>query len=316
MKEEEKNTGQIPENTNSEENIVENKEEVQDTPKVHEKVKKTFLTKLVDFVSDKFLKPSIITVTITAILGPVAISWVNESIENKNLQKEVIQTVLTYTSAADFSKPESIEKIGIIAKMVDENKSVFGLTFAETNKIINMLNQASNDVGIKNLDKKLNQAKENIKEMKAKISADSVIYANLIVEKESVNKQLERAKKKRSNVKINELENKLARIELDIKESTNNKGFYREQIKYWTTQKELLEKDIEAATNDLSNVLSKNRKNQELLKQEKDKLKSALAEKLSEMKIMADKISALQNKVQILQDSINAFKITKSKQIK
>ena len=293
---------------NQEQNISENKEQ--------EKVKKPFLTKLVDFVSDKFLKPSIITVIITAILGPVAISWVNESIENKNLQKEVIQTVLTYTSEADFSKPESVEKIGIIAKMVDENKDVFGLTFTETNKIINMLNQASYDVGIKNLDKKLSEAKENIKEMKVKIKADSSIYANLLVEKEFINTQLEKARKRKNRTKISELENKLARIELDIKESTNNRTFYREQIKYWTTQKELLEKDIEAATNDLSNVLNKNRQNQELLKQEKDKLKSALAEKLSEMKIMENKISSMQNEIQILKDSVNSLKITSTKKVK
>ncbi len=291
---------------------VEQKEAIKKVTENEEKPK-TIFGKTLAFLSDKFLRPSIITVFITAILGPVAIQWVNDSFENKKLQKEVIQTVLKYTSEADFSKPESVEKISIISRMVDENQGVFQLSFEETTKAIDMLNEASKDVGIKNLSKKRDDAIKNIKELNIKLTADSAIFANFIIEKENIISQIEKFKKRKNRNKIAEYENNLARIELDIKEINNNRDFYRMRIKHWNEQKEILDKDIQAATEDLSRVLTKNRDNQKILKQEKEKLKEELVKNNSEINLLKEKISELENKNRKLSDSLNIFKITKEK---
>jgi hypothetical protein len=260
--------------------------------------------KFLGFLSTKFLHPSVITIFITALLGPIAINMVNDSFENKKLQKEVIQTVLNYTSEADFSKPESIEKIGIISKMVDENQEVFGLTFAETNKVIDMLNNASNDVGIKNLTKKLTEVDENIQDLAAKLNADSTIYADLIVTREKIVVNLDRYKKVNNNDKISEYENMLSKTDLDIKEAINNKNFHSNQFKYWSEQKLILETDIKSASENLSEVLKKNRNNQDLLTKQKDTLKIELAKAWNDINALKNKIQELQTSNKLYMDSL------------
>jgi len=268
--------------------------------------------KFMIFISDKFLKPSVITVFVTALLGPLAIGWVNNSIENKNLQKEVIQTLLTYTSEADFSKPESIEKIGIISQMVDENKSVFGLTFTNTNKAITMLNEVSNDVGIKNLTQKLRETEKNIIDFKAKLKADSAIHANFIIEKEKLISGLETYKKLKNKTKISEYENKIAKNDLDITEVNNNRTFHENQLKYWFDQQSILETDIKNASENLSEVLKNNRSNQELLAQQKDTLKIELARAWNDINALKLRIGQLESENKIIKDSLNTFIINTS----
>ncbi len=271
---------------------------------------KSTFGKALAFISDKFLKPSVITVFVTALLGPLAIQWVNESIENKKLQEKVISTVLNYTSEADFSKPESIEKIGIIAQMVDENQEVFGLSFQKTNNKIDELNEATNNVGIKNLDKKLKEAKANIKDFSQKLAGDSVVLKNLILEKEKLNEQLERYKKNKNTKKAKLTEEQVAKLNLDFRDLEKTRQFNRERLKYWTEQKETIEQDINDATKDLANVLKKKRDKETMLKQEKEALKTELAKTLSDINLMESRIKELENSNQILKDSINVLKIT------
>lgn len=261
------------------------------------------------FLSAKFLQPSIITIFITAILGPLAINWVNESFENKKLQKEVIQTVLNYTSAADFSKPESIEKIGIISRMVDENKEVFGLSFENTNRAIDMLNEISNDVGIKNLTVKLKEAEENILSLSAQLNADSSLYAELVSQNARLNETLAKYKKQGNYNLISEYQNKVAKNDLDITEVNKNMKFHSEQLKYWLEQQNILNSDIKAASDNLSEVLKRNRNNENLLKQQKDTLKIELAKAWNDIKTMKSMLQELQNENKILKDSLNKILI-------
>ncbi len=273
---------------------------------------KSMFGKIAAFLSDKFLKPPIITVFVTALLGPVAVQWVNDSIENKKLQEKVIQTVLNYTNEADFSKPESIEKIGIIAQMVNENQPVFELSFEETSRAISKLNDASNDVGIKNLTNKLKDVNVKIKDLSARFSGDSARLASLQISSVELMEKKERASKTNQD-KLREIDNQLAKIQLDIKELENNRNFYREQLRYWTEQKITLEADIEAASNDLSEVLKTNRNKEEILQQEKEQLKVELAKTLSEMSMLKNTVNIQQTQIQELVDSINTLKIVKNK---
>ena len=270
---------------------------------------KKIMKKFGDFVANKLFTPSIITVFITAVLGPVAIKWVNDSIENKNLQKEVIQTVLTYTSEADFSRPESIEKIAIISQMVNENKDIFGLTFDKTNKQIRGLNEASNDAGIKNLNKKLNDAVKNIKEHEAKLNTELDYLAELENSRENLTSKLE--KYTYNKTKKKELENSISLIDIEIRDSNKQIEFNKERIKYWQNQKEIAEKDLNDATQDLSKMLEKNRNNEEMLKQEKDKLQEDLARTLTDIQMLANEIEELKVQLKVKDDSLKILNLQK-----
>jgi len=298
---------------NSEEKKTQIKQDVPDNLTKIEDKAKTKVEKVLSYLSDKLLTAPIITVFVTALLGPIAIQWVNDGIENKKLQEKVIQTVLNYTNEADFSKPESIEKIGIIAQMVNENKDVFELSFEETNKAIDNLNSASNDVGIKNLDRKLKEAEAGINEFQAKIIADSTMYSKLIVDKENLQKEAENNKKFGNFAKSNDIEYKIAKVDLDIKEMEKNRIFNRERIKYWSEQKIQLQKDIQDATQDLANVLSENRSQATILNQEKEQLQTELAKIIGESNLMKNRITELEAKIQNYQDSISILKVKKKK---
>lgn len=279
--------------------------------RVAELAPKTTLGKALAFLSDKFLKPSVITVFVTALLGPLAVQWVNDSLENKKLQEKVISTVLNYTSEADFSKPESIEKIGIIAQMVDENEAVFGLSFRKTNETINQLNDATNNVGIKNLDKKLKEAEVNINDFSGKIAGDSILLNNLILQREQLVTQIDKASKANNQIKKNQIDQQLAKLDLDLKELERNSIFNTERLKYWTEQKVRLTQDISDAQKDLANVLKKNRDKETMLNQEKEQLKLELAKTLSDINLLTAKIQELEANAQTLRDSIRIYKITK-----
>ena len=260
------------------------------------------------FISSKFLTPTVITVFITAIIGPIAVKWVNDSFQNKVLQKEVIETVIAYTNEADFTKPESIEKIAIISQMVNENKDIFGLDFTETFESIRQLNEASNDAGIKGLNNKLNEYIENIESHKTKFQADSILLNNLEVQKIEFEKELDKYKEKNKKDKIKETEEKLAYIEIDIQELEKSENFNRKQVSYWTKEKRQIEEDIEKASKDLATVLDKNRDTQEMLKQEKNELKEDLSKTLVDIQVLENQIEELKSELQIKSDSIEYFK--------
>jgi len=250
--------------------------------------------------ADLFLKPSIITVIITAILGPIAITWVNDGIENKRLQKEVITTMLSYTGQTDFSKPESLEKITIIAKMVDENKNIFGLSFAQTDSTIQNLYGEISKVGIANLNKKRNEYEQKITELKTKLADDTTQLTKLYVDKQKILNDIEKNRTAKMLEKVRELENNLSNIELDLKEMENHRDFYRKQIKYWENEKTLLNSDIEQAQEDVATVLISNRKKMnefsDLIQQKtvsEDTLRLKLTQALEQIKRFQETVNNL-----------------------
>ena len=260
------------------------------------------------FVSEKLFAVPVITVFLTAILGPVAIKWVNDGFENKKLQKEVIQTMISYTNEADFSKPESIEKIAIISQMVNENKNIFGLTFDQTNDQIRQLNEAGNDVGIKNLTQKKNEYEENIKTHQAAYETDTVQLTDLQTLKENITKNLDNFKTKNNKTKTKEYQNKLALVKIELEDFEKDRDFRRKQIKYWKEQKATIEEYIEDASKDLAKMMQQNRSTQNILKQEKSELQKELAKTISEKQQMTNRIEELQNIVLSQKDSLSIFK--------
>lgn len=255
---------------------------------------KNFIERFGKFVSDKLFAPSVLTVFLTAILGPIAIKWVNDGFENKKLQKEVISTIISYTNDADFSQPESIEKIAIISQMVNENKDIFGLSFEQTNGQIRQLNEASNDVGIKNLTQKKEEYVENLKQHKAAYEADTIQLLELQKQKEDLSEELERYKRSNNKIKIDETQNKLALNRIEIEDYQKDRDFRREQIKYWKEQIAIIEKYIEDAGKDLAKVMQQSRSTQEILKKEKGELQMELAKRISQIELMTNRIEELE----------------------
>jgi chromosome segregation ATPase len=269
---------------------------------------KRYLDRFGKFISDKLFAPSVLTVFLTAILGPIAIKWVNDSFENKKLQKEVISTIISYTNDADFSKPESIEKIAIISQMVNENKEIFGLSFEQTNGQIRQLNEASNDVGIKNLTQKKDEYEENLKLHQAAYEADTIQLLELQKQKEDLKSELERYKNINNKIKIGETQNKLALNRIEIEDYQKDRDFRREQIKYWKEQIAVIENYIEDAGKDLAKVMQQNRNTQQILKQEKGELQEELAKRISEIQMMTTRINQLEKMLQKKTDSLSLYK--------
>ncbi len=229
----------------------------------------SFLSRFYSGFAKTFLSPSILTVVITSIAAPLAINWVNNDLKNKELQQKVITTVLDYTSKTDFSKPESLEKITIIAKMVDENHNIFGISFAQTDSTIQNLYGQISKVGIANLNQKQKEYQTKISELELKLESDTSQLPDLRNQKREIEGKLAREQKKRyrNDNTIKDLQNKLAKNDLLIGEAENTRNTYLQQIGYWNEQKKLLEKDIKTAQTDVAKLLIENRKKQDTYKE-------------------------------------------------
>ncbi|MEA2042308.1 MAG: hypothetical protein U9N85_07125 [Bacteroidota bacterium] len=272
------------------------------------------LTSFGHFLSEKIFSPAVLTVFLTAILGPIAIKWVNDGFENKKLQKEVIQTIIAYTNEADFSKPESIEKIAIISQMVNENREIFGLTFDHTNEQIRRLNEAGNDVGIKNLTKKKEEYEQNIKVHQAAYEADTIQLTQFQMRKEKLTEALTGYTDSNNSDKIKETQNKLALVNIEIEDVTKDRDFRREQMKYWKSEKATIEKYIDEASKDMAKMMNQQRNTQELLKKEKGELQKELAKALGDNELMLSQVKELQRQLQTKTDSVSMLKAKRSKE--
>lgn len=132
----------------------------------------------------------VITVLITAIAGPISVTSVNNSIKNKEIQKDIIYKVLEYTDKTNFAQTESLEKIGIIAKMVDNNKNVFGLDFSKTDEAFKEFYNIRSQFGLTSLQSELNQKKQETNQLKSLYTADSTKLERAKGEKQDLNAQL------------------------------------------------------------------------------------------------------------------------------
>lgn len=216
-----------------------------------------FLKKAGDQFSKIFLNQAVLTVILTAIAGPIVVNSINSNIKNKELQKQVIEKMLEYTSNTDFSKPESLEKISIIAKMVDENKDIFGLSFAQTDSVIQNLYGEISKVGLANLNKKRKEYESKIADINVKLASDTTNIMLLEKQKAQVSQDLA------SRNNDENLKKQLANIDLQLKELYNRRDMYLNQISYWNNQLALLDKDIETARQDLTLVIEQKRVNEE-----------------------------------------------------
>ncbi len=133
-----------------------------------------------NFLTKTLLSPAILTIIITAIAGPFILAKVNNNLKteqiqyetaqrNRELQTKIIDKVLEYAFSTDYSKPEAIDRIGIVAQMIDENNDVFGLSFSKTIAgFDNILTELDSGVIMQN-NKDINVLKKRIYSLNSKI---------------------------------------------------------------------------------------------------------------------------------------------------
>ncbi len=253
----------------------------------------------------KFLTPSVLTVIITAIAGPFVVNLINEDLKNKELQKEVIEKMLDYTSQTDFSKPESLEKITLIAKMVDENREIFGLSFAQTDSTIQNLYGQISKVGLANLNQKRKEYEKSINELTEKLEKDTLVIKSLEEEKERILEDIEDV---RRDSKKQTLQKRLSEIDIELNKLFTNKEVYLKQISFWKEQITQLDKDIKGAQENLAEVLEAKRNKELELKKilnaarhDKDTLSQSLKHAYDEIEQLREQ---LQHQQDLNEDSI------------
>lgn len=158
---------------------------------------------------DATIRPSVITVLITAIAGPLAVKWTADKIENKKLQAQVIESVLEYTSKADFSDPKQVARAGMIAGLVHENQDVFGLRFENAEIAFSKLARDMERSGLVKLHEENATYQATVNDLTAKAKNDSLRAAGLREANANIQQQLDR------DQSLNEAQKSALRASLD-----------------------------------------------------------------------------------------------------
>jgi DNA repair exonuclease SbcCD ATPase subunit len=252
----------------------------------------------------KILSPATITVLVTALVGPVSVSWVNNKMKNKEMQVKVITKVLEYTDKTDLSSPESIKKIGLIAKMVHENKEIFGLSFSGVDSAFNQLFERSEKGSIKLLKDDISQHENTISELTSKKeSAESSLSGlkNEIKDLETKRKKLG-SKNKETADKLNKLiqekktETALFQEKLQLYEQQTS--FVNEKLDKIKEEKKKLIEDNAQKARELANYM-KTFKKRDLTEHE---LRTALSDITRKWEGSIKEVSRLQGEVKKLND--------------
>lgn len=269
-----------------------------------------------DLFSKSLFTPSVITVLITAILAPFVVDKINSDMENKKLQKQVIEKMLDYTAQTDFSQPEALEKITIISKMVDENKSIFGLSFSETDNVIQNLYGEISKVGLSNLNKKRKEYESKIQEIKTQLSGDTLQILNLQLAKTELEEKVATARVPATKDQFNK---ELLALNAKLQPLLEKKSLLGKQIQYWEEQIASLNRDIAGAQQDLATLLQSKREREAELQRSLAN-KSEIEEKFKELVNQNQKLneqitkmdtlnSALFGQIESMKKELEAYKL-------
>jgi len=238
--------------------------------------------KIFNFINEKFINTTTITVLITALLGPFAIQHAvnkieaqkletNLKIEDKKLQTQVIGNVLTFTDKADFNEPSQIIKAGFIAKIVNENENVFGLKFSTVEKDFDRLAKNIYRMTHDELKKTLREATNEINTVNVEITNKEKALSQLRKSSLEIQKKMNLAvslsqREKDSLIQVLEVNNNLFENLSREKESLI--------LDLYTTNRRYLTelKNLESEKEKLNNKLEKYIKGQEYMVNELKKL--------------------------------------------
>jgi len=298
---------------------VEKKVEAEkETPELNaaEMVKKPFKLNLkMAFakVSELLLNKGVFTVIITAILGPLAINWVNSVNHKLDIQTRIVSEILNYTDKTNFGSYESILRINVIAKMIDENKGIFDLEFTQTDSIVKMIHDSKVSLGFADLRKEISSKEEKINSYQVFLERDSVKKSELSSDVNSLKGQINEINTN-SKLTIAEKNSQIASMNTEIKEKMalikaldDSKKLYEDQIGSLTSARNELESKYAAAekkltemTNENLNYISELGKNKTLLDQSQNdisSLRNALTETSTKLESSINLMQQYQNEI-------------------
>jgi chromosome segregation ATPase len=218
--------------------------------------------------------------------------------------------VLEYTDKANFAQTESIEKIGIIAKMVDNNKGVFGLDFSKTDEAFKEFYNIRSQFGLTNLQNELNQKKQESYQLKSLYKADSVKLALAKGEKKDLDAKLVALSKDRdlTNAQKHEQE-RVLKEEIKSQESTmaslsESIGSSKSKLAILESEKLDLELKFKEAQKKLEDLTAENVMNIQKIRDQNveiDKIKNDASRQL-------DELTKLKISMQACETENNSFK--------
>ena len=148
---------------------------------------KTFLEKFTNSLSS----PVFLTALLTAVAAPLVTGIINDQIHQRNVQTKILEAVIQTAEKSDFASIDHVERIQIIANMVNENSEQFGISLTNTIDIVN----AKFTIGAANLKSQIVGLEDDILTQKDKMSADSSAILQLKREKKDLIDQKKRGEK-------------------------------------------------------------------------------------------------------------------------
>lgn len=245
------------------------------------------------FLESKFATP-VITTLLTAVIGPILVVQVNSYIQNKAIQKEVIQTVLAHTNDEDFSKVQALEKIQVIASLVDENSGIFGLNFTKTLASIDEMKRT----GYHTLSADLEESKIKETQLTTELAADKGTIQQAKTELQKLKDEVKVLETQRNNTRKMTAA-QLAKLDEEIRIKGEEVSKKQTELTDLETKLKIKEEELstyKAMTNRLENDLQQAQSNLNSMIKEKDDLNARLE----------------QNKVLLATESQNAAALTEA----
>ncbi len=223
-----------------------------------------------------FMKPAVITVLLTALLGPYVVQSIVNKIEEKKLQTQVMEKILQYTDSANFNEINGIIKLGVIAKIISENKHVFNLSLEKAEEKFDQLTESFMELGITNLAFEIKNKNGELKTLKDNTAkADKTIHTlnsdkarleeiqdKLLAEKKGLE---DRGKKTTASLRKKIEENLTAIKEQEKKIETSQEQKLEDNAKISELEKaiDLNREKVKNKDDELKKLARENRKNKE-----------------------------------------------------
>jgi len=292
---------------------------------------------------------TVITALITALLGPIAVIQVSRYMENKEIQRKVVEKVLDITDGQDFSKVQALEKIELLASIVDENEDIFGLTFDSTLRNIRSMKQfgysnlntelEKNQFKIDDLSKEIQRdtaairvaqndikhlmrQKSTLESLKNRAAGDKKLLATQIAEKEQ--------EIRTRNGELNEMKIASSRLDLEYKVLESSHRSLQESLKKAEknfndseVEKKELNKKLESNTKllavesadkaQLQTALRTTTEELKMASRDKDLLRAEINNSKLENNKLANQVATLEKEIQRLRDEAHNLQVNPEK---
>ena len=243
--------------------------------------------------------PAVLTVALTAIVGPWAAGKASSNIEMNKLQASMMTKIMDITSKSNLNTTTDIVKAGLIVKMANENEGIFDLKFQNIENKFDELEKHYKSFGIIDLEEE-NQKKIN------KIS-------NLENTKKEAEIKLTKLKDNIKELEQNRQQNKdeIANIKKQITAEQEKQKQAQNDILKVNKEKKDVEKKIEETKKEMNVLFEKNQEQLKSLAKYTDELKVCRIDekkKSSALKELNAENEGLKSKITKTDEQLIAYK--------